>query len=71
VRGSNPGFLEEVIKQPSNIDFFLDFIDSTEAIAEFGVGNIGRRTTTIVDDHINCIFEPTIPNVVLIKAGAA
>ena len=71
VRGSNPGFLEEVIKQPSNIDFFLDFIDSTEAIAEFGAGNIGRRTTTIVDDHINCIFEPTIPNVVLIKAGAA
>ena len=71
VRGSNPGFLEEVIKQPSNIDFFLDFIDSTEAIAEFGVGNIGRRTTTIVDDHINCIFEPTIPNVVLIKAGTA
>ena len=71
VRGSNPGFLEEVIKQPSNIDFFLDFIDSTEAIAEFGVGNIGRRTITIVDDHINCIFEPIIPNVVLIKAGAA
>jgi len=30
------------------------------------VKNIGRRTTTIVDDKINCIFSPEFPNVVLI-----
>ena len=59
-------FKEQVLQQPSGIDFFLDFIDTTDAIAEFSVENIGRRTTTLVDDSINCLFEPEIPNLVII-----
>jgi hypothetical protein len=66
IEANNPDFFEEVINQPSEIDFFLDFIDSEAAIAEFSVGNIGRRTLTINDDSINCLFEPTVPNLVLI-----
>ena len=52
----NQKFFEEVLKQPSDIDFFLDFIDAPTAISEFSIQNIGRRTTTLVDDSINCIF---------------
>ena len=65
----NQEFFEGVIDQPSDIDFFLDFIDTPTAISEFSVQNIGRRTTTLVDDSINCIFEPDSPDIVIIEAG--
>lgn len=66
----NQQFFEGVVDQPSDIDFFLDFIDTPTAISEFSVQNIGRRTTTLVDDSINCIFEPDSPDIVIIEAGS-
>lgn len=66
----NQKFFEGVIDQPSDIDFFLDFIDTPTAISEFSVQNIGRRTTTLVDDSINCIFESDSPDIVIIEAGS-
>ena len=66
----NQKFFEGVIDQPNDIDFFLDFIDTPTAISEFSVQNIGRRTTTLVDDSINCIFEPDSPDIVIIEAGS-
>lgn len=66
----NQKFFEGVIDQPSDIDFFLDFIDTPTAISEFSIQNIGRRTTTLVDDSINCIFEPDSPDIVIIEAGS-
>ena len=66
----NQKFFEGVVDQPSDIDFFLDFIDTPTAISEFSVQNIGRRTTTLVDDSINCIFEPDSPDIVIIEAGS-
>lgn len=69
MRGNNPGFLDEVLNQPSNIDFFLDFIDTNSALAQLSVNNIGRRTAVLVDDAVNCIFEPDNPDIVIIQAG--
>lgn len=66
----NQKFFEGVIDQPSDVDFFLDFIDTPTAISEFSIQNIGRRTTTLVDDSINCIFEPDSPDIVIIEAGS-
>ena len=63
------GFFEQSIKQPNDIDFFLDFIDTAAPISEFSVQNIGRRTASIVDDSINCIFEPDNPDIVIIQSG--
>lgn len=60
-------FLESVLKYPTNIDFFLDFIDSESSISELNISNIGRRTKVINDDKINCIFEPEIPDLVLLN----
>ena len=62
-------FKENALKHPSDIDFFLDFIDSTEAISEFSVKNIGRRSMVVVDDTVNCIFEPEIPDLVMINSS--
>ena len=71
MRGSNPDFYEESLKQPNDIDFFLDFIDTSSSLAEFSVDNIGRRTAVLVDDMINCVFQPDNPNIVIIQAGTA
>ena len=63
------GFYDEVLKTPSDIDYYLDFIDSSAAISEFSVRNIGRRTQTVNRNDINCVFEPDIPDFVIIELG--
>lgn len=60
-------FKQEALDNPTGIDFFLDFIDSNASISEFNISNIGRRTKVVNDDSINCIFEPEIPDLVLIN----
>ena len=66
----NQQFFKETLTQSSDIDFFLDFIDTSSAISEFSVQNIGRRTAVLVDDSINCIFEPSSPDLILLESGS-
>lgn len=58
-----------LIQTSSDLDFYLDFIDSGAAISELSISNIGKRTKVINDDKINCLFEPKIPDLVIIEAG--
>lgn len=62
----NGKFKEEALKHQTEIDFFLDFIDSSSAIDELSIQNIGRRSKVINDNSINCVFEPEIPDLVLL-----
>lgn len=48
-------------------DFFLDFIDTSSALGEYSVNNIGRRTNVTINQDINCLFEPEIPNIVFLN----
>lgn len=69
----NGGFRKELINSEGglvgDLDYFLDFIDSSSAIGEFSIKNIGRRTKVVNNDKINCIFEANIPDVILINLG--
>ena len=58
-------------KQGETLDYYLDFIDSNSKIGQLSIDKIGKRTKVLVDDKINCIFEPEIPNVVILEAGAS
>ena len=62
-------YYPEVKNIPSNIDYYLDFIDIGAKISELSVSNIGRRTIVVNDDNINCIFESDIPDFVIIETG--
>jgi len=64
-------FYSSVLQTSDSIDYFLDFIDADAALAEFSVKNIGRRTMVISDDKINCIFEPTMTDLVIIEEGTS
>ena len=65
----NGEFYEEYEKDPSSLDYFLDFIDSSAAIGELSISNIGKRSKIVVDEDINCIFERETPNLVMIDAS--
>lgn len=67
----NNKFYDNVINNPTQIDFFLDFIDApSSAIDELNVNNIGRRTQVInADKSVNCVFEDWIPDIILINKG--
>ena len=62
-------FYQDVLDNPSGIDYFLDFIDSEAAISKFSIKNIGRRTIVENSNDFNCVFEPTIPNFVIINTA--
>ena len=62
-------FYPEVVQSIEDIDFYLDFIDSGAEISKFNISNIGRRQKVIVDNDVNCVFEPDVPNYILIKRG--
>ena len=62
-------FRPEVLKNQSSIDYYLDFIDTDSKISEIAVNNIGRRSLVKSSNDINCIFEPDIPDYVLIELG--
>ena len=38
-------------------------------MSKISVSNIGRRTQVINDNDVNCIFEPDIPDYVIIELG--
>lgn len=57
-------------EQGETLDYYLDFIDSNSKIGQLSIDKIGKRTKVLVDDKINCIFEPEIPNIVILEAGA-
>lgn len=61
-------YWDEVLQDYTSIDYYLDIIDTNAAVGEFSVDNIGRRTHVVSDNTVNCIFEPDIPDVILIEA---
>ena len=48
-------------------DYFLDFIDTSTALGKYSVNAIGRRTNVTVNEDINCLLEPEIPNIVFLN----
>lgn len=50
-------------------NYYLDFIEpSTSGLGQYSVQNIGRRTEVLVNQDINCLFQPEIPNVIWLNA---
>lgn len=51
------------------IDWYLDIIDDTSAIGQYSVSNIGKRGYAKNVKELNCVFEPIIPDIILIENG--
>lgn len=60
-------FREEFLLNPSNYDYFLDFIDTNGIASDISVNQIGRRVKVEDSDKINYLFEPVYPNFVFVR----
>lgn len=60
-------YKEEYKNNPANFDFFLDILNANSEVGKYSVPNIGRRSMVVTDDKINCIFEQTVPDAVIIN----
>ena len=67
ITGNPQGFRESVKACPTDIDFFLDFIDTQDGLNQYSVSNIGRRSKVVVDESINCMFEPEVNDIIFIN----
>ena len=67
ITGNPQGFRESVKACPTDIDFFLDFIDTQDGLNQYSVSNIGRRSKVVVDESINCMFEPEVNDIIFVN----
>lgn len=63
---SSSNYYSIIKNNPTNMDYFLDFLSNSELITKYGISNIGKRTKVISNNNINCIFEPICPNIIYI-----
>lgn len=59
---------EKALASPLTLDYYLDFIDTTYALSEFSVENIGRRSLVVKDDDVNCLFAPVIEDIIVLTS---
>lgn len=53
---------------PETLNFWIDFIDdSSSALGDYSVKNIGRRTKVINNDKVKSIYNKEVPDVVYLK----
>lgn len=65
---NNPwyGFNVDVIRAPEKLSYWLDIIDTTAPIGQFGVNRIGRRTKVSENSQIDTVFEAETPDRVFV-----
>ena len=59
------------ISKPTDLDWWLDIIDNNSTLNSFSVKAIGRRSYAKVESECNCVFEPDIPDIVMVDLGSA
>lgn len=62
-------WLPGALDTPSSLDWWLDLIDNDSNLNKFSVSAIGRRSYAKNDDSCNCVFEPDIPDIVMVDVN--
>ena len=55
-----------ILDSPTSIDWWLDIIDNSPVLNQFAVDVIGRRSYAKTDTECNCVFEPDIPDTIMV-----
>jgi hypothetical protein len=50
------GWSPNAFSKPENLNWWLDFIDSTDTIGKYGVNAIGRRTLAVDNPSIKAVY---------------
>lgn len=65
----NHKYNEDVLASPTTLDYWLDIIDNDSILNDFSVDAIGRRSYAKTDTECNCVFEPDIPDAVMVNTN--
>ena len=69
-QGEEEAGVNNAYRSLTNGVYYLDFIEpSLSPLGKYSVKNIGRRTHVTVKDDINCLFQPEIPNMILLDVN--
>lgn len=60
-------WITEKTNCPTSLDWWLDIIDNDSVLNNFAVDVIGRRSYAKVESGCNCVFEPDIPDIVMVN----
>lgn len=61
------GWNPSVYVAPQTLNYWLDFIDSTDAIAQYSINMIGRRTKAVNDKDVKTIYNMEVPDVIFVE----
>lgn len=57
----------DVFNNPSNLNFWLDFIDTGSEIGQYSVNEIGRRTKMVNSSDITSVYNMEVPDIIFIE----
>ena len=57
----------DVFNNPSNLNFWLDFIDTGSEIGHYSINEIGRRTKVVNSDEITSVYNMEVPDIIFIE----
>lgn len=60
------GYNVDIIRNPQNITYWLDIIDSNSNVGQYSVNRIGRRTVVKDNNKINEVLNREVPDIVFI-----
>lgn len=60
------GWNPAVKNNPETLNYWLDFIDTTSALGDYSVNNIGRRTKVINNDKVKTIYNKEVPDIIFL-----
>lgn len=61
------GYIIDAVVAPEKLRYWLDIIDTTSFIGQYGVNRIGRRAKVTENSKINMVFETEIPDIVFVE----
>ena len=59
-------WVDQVKKDPSSLDYYLDFLDANSYYGKWSVNNIGRRTIAVVDNDCTAVYNNEVPDVIFV-----
>lgn len=65
----NHQYYDGVLDSPTTLDYWLDIVDDDAILNEFSVDAIGRRSYAKTDNDCNCVFEPDVPDIVMVNTN--
>lgn len=57
----------DVFNNPSSLNYWLDFIDTSSEMGRYSINEIGRRTKVINDNNIKSIYNIEVPDIIFIE----